>query len=84
MKRQGDTFILYGLFVDDILHIQTFNKHKQEFLKKYSMHFNIKGGGLMETFFGMLNEIRLHQDNYILPWTDARLIARRMRPRHLS
>ena len=70
MKWQGDDFIIHGLFVDDMMHIPTCDKLKQEFLAKYSKDFDITGGGLMETFLGMQveqseDEIRLHLDNYI-------------------
>ena len=70
MKWDGDNFIIHGLFVDDMMHISTCDKLKQEFMAKYSKDFDITGGGLMETFLGMQveqseNEIRLHLDNYI-------------------
>ena len=70
MKRDGDDFIIHGLFVDDMMHVPTCDKLKQEFLDKYTKDFDITGGGLMETFLGMQVEqsrkqIRLHLDNYI-------------------
>ncbi len=48
MKREGKHFIIHGLFVDDMMHIATNNKLKNEFMKKYSRDFNITGGGLMK------------------------------------
>jgi hypothetical protein len=38
MKRQGDAFIIHGLFLDDMMHIPTVtcDALKQEFMKKYS------------------------------------------------
>ena len=72
MKREGKHFIqvIHGLFVDDMMHIATNNKLKNEFMEKYSKDFNITGGGLMETFLGMEFEqsnrsIKLHLDHYI-------------------
>jgi hypothetical protein len=70
MKRQGDDFIIHGLFVDDMMHVPTCDALKQEFMAKYTKDFQITGGGLMETFLGMQVEqsqgkIRLHLDNYI-------------------
>ena len=70
MKRDGDDFIIHGLFVDDMMHVPTCDRLKAEFLEKYTKDFDITGGGLMETFLGMQVEqskkaIRLHLDNYI-------------------
>ena len=70
MKRDGDDFIIHGLFVDDMMHVPTCERLKQEFLEKYTKDFEITGGGLMETFLGMQVEqskkaIRLHLDDYI-------------------
>ncbi len=53
MKRQGDDFIIQGLFVDDMMHVPTCDVHKQEFMAKYTKDFKITGGGLVETFLGM-------------------------------
>jgi hypothetical protein len=49
MKREGKHFIIYGLFVDDMMHIATNNKLKNEFMEKYSRDFNITGGSFMKT-----------------------------------
>ncbi len=66
MKRQGDDFIIHGLFLDDDL--------KQDFMEKYTKEsgkdFDITGGGLMKTYLGMQVEqsrgkIRLHLNKYI-------------------
>jgi hypothetical protein len=70
MKREGKHFIIHGLFVDDMMHIATNNKLKDEVMEKYSSNFNITGGGLMKTFLGMEIEqsnrsIKLHLDHYI-------------------
>ncbi len=53
MKREGKQFIIHGLFVDDMMHIATNNKLKNEFMEKFLRDFNITGGGLMKTFLGM-------------------------------
>ncbi len=53
MKREGKHFIIHGLFVDDMMHIATNNKLKNEFMEKYSRDINITGGGFMKTFLGM-------------------------------
>jgi hypothetical protein len=44
MKREGMHFIIHGLFVDDMMHIATNNKLKNEFVEKYKRDFNITGG----------------------------------------
>ena len=70
MKRQGSDFIMHGLFVDDMMHVPTCDKLRDEFLTLYQKDFEITGGGLMETFLGMEVEqpgkvIKLHLDSYI-------------------
>ena len=70
MKRQGADFIMHWLFVDDMMHIPTCDRLKNEFLELYKKDFDITGGGLMESFLGMEVEqpgevIRLHPDSYI-------------------
>ncbi len=49
MEREGKHFIIHGQFVDDMMHITTNNKLKDEFMEKYSGDFNITGGGFMKT-----------------------------------
>ncbi len=78
MKREGKHFIIrvHGLFVDDMMHIATTNKLKNEFMQKYSRDFNITGGGLMKTFLGMEIEqsnrlIKLHLNHYIREMLNA-------------
>jgi hypothetical protein len=70
MKREGKHFIIHGLFVDDMMHISTNTKLKNEFMEKYSKDFSITGGGFMKTFLGMEIEqsnrsIKLHLDHYV-------------------
>ena len=70
MKREGADFIIHGLFVDDMMHVPTCDRLRNEFLELYKKDFEITGGGLMETFLGMEVEqpgkvIRLHLDSYI-------------------
>jgi hypothetical protein len=69
IKRQGDNFIIHGLFLDDMM--------QKEYMEKYTRDFDITGGGLMETFLGIQVEqskgrlgLRLHLDNYILEILD--------------
>jgi hypothetical protein len=69
MKHVGNGFIIHGLFVDD-MHILTNSVLMKEFTDKYCKDFDIKGGDLMETFFGMQVEqsdgkILFHLDKYI-------------------
>ncbi len=45
MKLEGKHFIIHGLFVDDMMHIASNNKLKNEFMEKYLRDFNITGGG---------------------------------------
>ena len=70
MKRDGDDFIIHGLFVDDIKSVPTKKSLLDEFLKKYSRAFQITGGKLMDRFIGLSVEqnkkhIALHLDEYI-------------------
>ncbi len=58
------------LFVDDMMHVPTCDKLRNEILAIYPKDFEITGGGLMETFLGMEFEqpgkvIKLHLDSYI-------------------
>ena len=89
MKRNGDDFIIHSLFVDDMMHVPTCERLKQEFLEKYTKDFEITGGGLMETFLGMQVEqskkaIRLHLDNYIWELLDEykAYATKSLRPKH--
>jgi hypothetical protein len=66
----GNDFILHGLFVDDMMHISTSTKLKEEFMTKYSKDFKITGGRLMTLFLGMhvehgIKKIKHHLDHYI-------------------
>ncbi len=70
MKHDGKHIITHGLFVDDMMHIATNNKLKNEFMEKYSRDFNITGEGFIETFLGMEIEqsnrlIKHHVDHYV-------------------
>ena len=70
MKRQGIDLIMHGLFVDNMMHVPTCDKLRDEFLELYQKDFEITGRGLMETFLGMEVEqpgkvIKPHLDNYI-------------------
>ncbi len=55
MKREGKHFIIqgHGLFVDNMMHIATNSKLKNEFMGKCSRDFNITGVGIIKTFLGM-------------------------------
>jgi hypothetical protein len=53
MKREGTDIIMYGLFVDDMMHIPTCDRLRDEFLELYQKDFEITGEGLIETFLGM-------------------------------
>ena len=53
-----------------MMHVPTCDKLRNEFLELYKKDFEITGGGLMETFLGMLVEqpgevIRLYLDSSI-------------------
>jgi hypothetical protein len=39
MKRQGSDFIIHGLFVDDMMHVPTCDKLRDEFLQLYQKDF---------------------------------------------
>ena len=40
MKTQGKDLIVYGLFVDDIMHILTYPRLQDELIRKYSKNFD--------------------------------------------
>jgi hypothetical protein len=50
MKREGADFIIHWLFVDDMMHVLTCGKLRNQFLELYKKELEIRGGGLMETF----------------------------------
>ena len=47
MRSVGNDFILHGLFVDDMMHISTSTKLKEEFMSKYSKDFKITADSLV-------------------------------------
>ncbi len=69
MNSESADFIIHGLFVDDLKHVPSCDRFRDEFLELYKKDFEITGGGLMETFLGMEVDkpnkvIRLHLDSY--------------------
>ena len=90
MKRQGSDFIIHGLSVDDMMHVPTCDKLRDEFLQLYQKDFEITGGGLMETFLGMEIEqpgkvIRMHLDTYVQSVLDEykEYIKKALRPKRV-
>ncbi len=70
MKHHDAEYIIHGLFVDDMMHIYSFDVMNDEFLALYKKNFEITGGSKMETFLGMVVEqedksIKVHLDNYV-------------------
>jgi hypothetical protein len=70
MKRAEDSFIIHGLFVDDIMTTPTKRALMDEFIEIFSKDFEITGGRLMEKFIGLSVEqdascIAVHLDQYI-------------------
>jgi hypothetical protein len=69
MKHSGSEYIIYGLFVHDMMHIYSCDAIKNEFMQLYSKDFEITGGRQMETFLGMLEQtarsINIHLDHYV-------------------
>jgi hypothetical protein len=55
MKCQGNDFIIYCLFVDDMMRVPTCDALKQEFMAEYTKDFQITGGGhgLLETLLDL-------------------------------
>ncbi len=51
MKCQGGDFIIYSLFVDDMMRISSSDALKEEFMEKYTKDLDITEGGLMETYW---------------------------------
>jgi hypothetical protein len=69
MRREGDEFLIHGLFVDDMKHITNGLRLYKEFLDKYAAAFDITGGHAMDSFLGMAMEqgdgfINIHLDDY--------------------
>ncbi len=58
MKRQGSDFIIHGLFVDNMMHVSTCDKLRDELVQLYKKDFEITGGGLTETCLGMRSNNR--------------------------
>ncbi len=50
MKSKGDQYIIYGLFVEDMMHIYSCDAiaMKDEFLALYKKDFDITGGSKMQ------------------------------------
>ncbi len=91
MKREGKHFIIHELFVDDMMHIATNNKLKNEIMEKYSRDFNIMGGSFIKTLLGMEIEqsnrsIEMHLDHYIreMPNEYKAYIKKSLRPKPFS
>jgi hypothetical protein len=47
MKHKGTDFIMHGLFVDDMMHVPTCDRLRDEFLELNQKDFEITGRGLM-------------------------------------
>ena len=56
MKHKGAEYIIYGLFIDDMMHIYSCDAMKDKFPALYKKDFEITGGSKMETFLGMVVE----------------------------
>ena len=41
MKRDGEDWIIHGMYVDDMIHASTSEKLKREFIREYTRDFNI-------------------------------------------
>ncbi len=41
MKREGQEWIMYGLFVDDMIHAVTNDNMRDQFIREYKADFNI-------------------------------------------
>ncbi len=82
MKRDGDDFIMHGLFVDDMMHAPTCDRLWKDFLDKTSKVFDITGGDLMETFLSMQVEQSKKAVAYTLTITSRSfsMNTRRTRP----
>ena len=70
IKWVRQDFIIHCLFVDDMHHTSTSKALIDEFMVKYSRDFEITGGELMYTFFGLQvdhgnDEIHMHMDTYV-------------------
>ncbi len=47
-KTKGFQYIIYGLFVDDTMHISSCDELIMELMDKYSRYFEVTGGDLMK------------------------------------
>jgi hypothetical protein len=68
-EKTGAENIVHRLFVDDMMHINSCDAMKDEFLALYKKDFEITSGDKMEPFLRMVVEqddkcIKIHLDNY--------------------
>jgi hypothetical protein len=60
MKCSGSEYIIHCLFVDDLMHIYSWDAIKEEFMQLSSKDFESTGGRQMKTFLGMQVEQTLY------------------------
>jgi hypothetical protein len=53
MKREGEEWIMHGLFVDYVIHVATNDKLLDHFMREYKADFNITHEDVMSLFLGM-------------------------------
>ncbi len=53
MKWEGDNFILYGIFVENFVSIQTSEKLKLEFEELYAADFDFTRRKVMDSFWDL-------------------------------
>ena len=57
MKREGDDWIIHGLYVDDMQHCSFSQRLKNELMTLYQRDFTVTGGETMETLDCKLDTI---------------------------
>jgi hypothetical protein len=81
MKHEGADFIIHRLFVDDMMHVPTCYKLRDEFLELYKKDFEITGRGLIETFLARAMDVERYTQDFLTEYKDY--IKRALRPKRV-
>jgi hypothetical protein len=80
MKREGEEWIMHGLFVDDMIHAATNDNLRDQFIREYKADFDITLEDVMTSFLGMeiehnKKDIAIHLDTYVRETLDEYKMA---------
>ena len=70
MNREGDEWIMHGLFVDDMTHATTNDELRDQFIREYKADFNITLEDVLSSFLRMeiehnKKDLVIHLDTYV-------------------